>query len=202
MIVDDNDAANKRLDRRRRRRGSSIDSISSTILSHLTSKQPAHVETVSNTSYISHDTQITPPSSRPASPTSDLCRSDDDYPALSLNNTGHTHQADVVKVTSRSLPTNNNQTNGSSETPHSNNKSHSLTLHHHLNPFKFYKHFTEEEGAYECRLTMPIVVTSREEYSEGSPPALPEYDVAANQPPDYNATIQSLPPVPVYAPPN
>ncbi|KAI8383992.1 hypothetical protein BD560DRAFT_384529 [Blakeslea trispora] len=197
MIIDDNEAAKKRSVKRRR---SSIDSIGNTILSHLTPKQPARVESVSNPRYISHDTEITPPTSRSPSPTQDL--SGGNAPSLSLVDTDHSHQSNIVKVTSRSLSNNQEDDTQASRPSQADNNSHSLTLYHHLNPFKFYKHFTEDEGAYECRLTMPIIVTSREEYSEGSPPALPNYEVAVNQPPDYDSAIQSLPPVPVYVPPN
>ncbi|KAI7898493.1 uncharacterized protein BX663DRAFT_524953, partial [Cokeromyces recurvatus] len=73
---------------------------------------------------------------------------------------------------------------------------HSLTMHHHFNPFKFHRDL--EEGAYECHLSVPIIVTSREEYKEGSVPALPDYETIVDEPPSYLAAIQLLPPVPIY----
>lgn len=74
---------------------------------------------------------------------------------------------------------------------------HSLTIHHHFNPFQFHKGILEE-GSYECTLNMPIIVTSREEYREGDVPALPDYETAADEPPSYRAALQCLPPVPIY----
>ncbi|KAL9539637.1 hypothetical protein MBANPS3_010153, partial [Mucor bainieri] len=74
---------------------------------------------------------------------------------------------------------------------------HSLTIHHHFNPFQFHKGILEE-GSYECTLNMPIIVTSREEYREGGVPALPDYETAVDEPPSYRAALQCLPPVPIY----
>lgn len=74
---------------------------------------------------------------------------------------------------------------------------HSLTMHHHFNPFLFHKGILEE-GSYECTLNMPIIVTSREEYREGGVPALPDYETAVDEPPSYRAALQCLPPVPIY----
>ncbi|KAK4516803.1 uncharacterized protein ATC70_011782 [Mucor velutinosus] len=74
---------------------------------------------------------------------------------------------------------------------------HSLTIHHHFNPFQFHKGILEE-GSYECTLNVPIIITSREEYREGSVPALPDYETAVDEPPSYRATLQCLPPVPIY----
>jgi len=74
---------------------------------------------------------------------------------------------------------------------------HSLTMHHHFNPFQFHKGILEE-GSYECTLNMPIIVTSREEYREGGVPALPDYETAVDEPPSYRAALQCLPPVPIY----
>ncbi|GAN00717.1 hypothetical protein MAM1_0002c00139 [Mucor ambiguus] len=74
---------------------------------------------------------------------------------------------------------------------------HSLTIHHHFNPFQFHKGILEK-GSYECTLNIPIIVTSREEYREGGVPALPDYDATVDEPPSYRAALQCLPPVPIY----
>lgn len=74
---------------------------------------------------------------------------------------------------------------------------HSLSMHHHFNPFQFHKGILEE-GSYECTLNMPIIVTSREEYREGGVPALPDYETVVDEPPSYRAALQCLPPVPIY----
>jgi hypothetical protein len=78
---------------------------------------------------------------------------------------------------------------------------HSLAIHHHLNPLHF-RRDSASDGMYECSLNVPIIVTSREEYREGQVPPLPDYQTAAQYPPSYLASIQTLPPVPVYPPVN
>lgn len=76
---------------------------------------------------------------------------------------------------------------------------HSLSIHHHFNPLHFRRESTSED-MYECTLNVPIIVTSREEYREGHVPSRPDYQTASQQPPSYRASIQTLPPVPMYPP--
>lgn len=106
-------------------------------------------------------------------------------------------QRNVVRVSSQKLPieqTGENTTvSGSSFT----RMDHSLKLHHHFNPLKFLQDH-KNEHSIECSLSIPIIVTSREEYREGDVPALPDYESSVGQPPSYHTSIESLPPVPIY----
>lgn len=119
----------------------------------------------------------------------------------------HPFQSNIVRVSSRKSNTQSDDNNDDNDfTPsHDNHEiddeghhiGHSLIMHHHFNPLKFHKG-TLEEGSYECRLSVPVIVTSRQEYREGSIPAIPDYETTVDEPPSYLASLQTLPPVPIY----
>jgi hypothetical protein len=108
-------------------------------------------------------------------------------------------QPDIVQVSSQNTPTERTDTNTTipGSTRNNNNVNHSLQLHHHFNPLKFLRDHKNEQS-FECSLSMPIIVTSREEYREGEVPALPDYESSIGQPPSYRISLETLPPVPIY----
>jgi hypothetical protein len=77
---------------------------------------------------------------------------------------------------------------------------HTLSIRHHLKPSTHLAKLLHENGVYECHLTIPLTVTSREEYDEGSIPYIPDYENSLTKqgPPTYEATLNKLPPVPLY----
>ncbi|KAI8884604.1 hypothetical protein K501DRAFT_332545 [Backusella circina FSU 941] len=77
---------------------------------------------------------------------------------------------------------------------------HTLDIRHHLKPSTHLSKMLNDNGVYECHLTIPLIVTSREEYDEGNIPSIPDYEDALikQSPPTYEATVNKLPPVPVY----
>ncbi|KAG2228854.1 hypothetical protein INT48_001419 [Thamnidium elegans] len=203
---------------------SSIISVGKSILSHLPFKQEHDLsKSLPNMAPISmmsnNDQIVTPPMSRSSSP-------DNNSPDISVTTPVGTHinssyssisqvveqaetfQPDVVRVTSQKInreetdtsqeeQSNMTDSERQSDSPHHHHSSHSLTIHHHFNPLHFHRD-SDFEGTRECILRIPVIVTSREEYREGSMPGLPDYETAAEAPPSYRASVQTLPPVPIY----
>ncbi|GAA5799384.1 hypothetical protein HPULCUR_004799 [Helicostylum pulchrum] len=204
---------------------SSIISVGKSLLSHLPFKQDHGLsKSLPNMSSISmmtnNDQIVTPPMSRSPSPdntlpdisitTPDSTHASSSYSSLSqVVEQAETFRPDVVRVTSRKV---NREETDTSQEEHSNNTNserqsdsphhhhhfgHSLVMHHHFNPLHFHRG-AGFEGTKECILRIPVIVTSREEYREGSVPDLPDYETAADAPPSYRTSIQTLPPVPIY----
>lgn len=172
----------------------SIKSVGKTILSHLPFN-PQKRNSIPTMTPL--DREITPP----ASPTQSECSrpSIDDNSSVSdsFNNPSSASidrlnlaEGNLVRVTTSNISTSNTDENQS-------HCEHSLAMHHHFNPFHFHRK-GHQEGTIECTLSLPIIITSREEYKENSMPAIPDYNTAVDEPPSYRATIQSLPPVPSY----
>ncbi|KAI8083547.1 hypothetical protein BDF21DRAFT_337763 [Thamnidium elegans] len=137
------------------------------------------VSSISSTSSII--SVVTPPMSRSSSP-------DNNSPDISVTTPTDTSQEEQSNMT---------DSERQSDSPHHHHSSHSLTIHHHFNPLHFHRD-SDFEGTRECILRIPVIVTSREEYREGSMPGLPDYETAAEAPPSYRASVQTLPPVPIY----
>ncbi|KAI9487267.1 MAG: hypothetical protein EXX96DRAFT_552448 [Benjaminiella poitrasii] len=204
----------------------SISSGGNSFLSHLSLRQHSNSRSLSKSVPIMSPISVqhtieqpyTPPLSRSPSPSEisvDSMSGDSISSSPSLTTAMEQmdiYQSNIVKVSSRKLHEESfksNQLNDEEAGPsfddindddeidEPHHLGHSLTIHHHFNPFKFFQGDLEE-GSYECRLSVPIIVTSREEYREGSVPALPDYETTVDEPPSYLAAIQALPPVPIY----
>lgn len=225
MVIDDNEYLERE---RNKRRGSassisstsSIISVGKSILSRLPFKQDHGLSNSLPNMMANNDQIVTPPMSRSPSPDNASPDISITTPVSAQTSSAHSSifqvveqaeafQPNVVRVTSQKL---NREETDTSQEEHSNNTNserqsdssrhhhhfgHSLVMHHHFNPLHFHR---DEgfEGTKECILRIPVIVTSREEYREGSVPDLPDYETAAEAPPSYRASIQTLPPVPIY----
>lgn len=181
---------------------SSIKSVGKSILSHLPLKQQDHnsVKSLPNMVHVtpSNTQVITPPvSPTPSSDSSSSTTSNFINPSSTSLDQLQSSESNVVRVTSRKASPESLVIEEEHDTNVHHNLGHSLAIHHHFNPHHFNRG-TKDEGTIECILSLPIIVTSREEYKEGSVPALPDYETAVDKPPSYRATIQNLPPVPTY----
>lgn len=211
MVIDDNKAVEMT-----GRRRSSIDSVRSlspkAILSHFSSKQyyPDDAATIPISPEEHEDVEftLTPPLSRSPSISESLntatgSTDDNDYTSsssiIALDQL-HSFQSGIVRVSSRKASPNTTAEQASHLDDEGHHIGHSLVMHHHFNPLKFYNSSRDSlsAGSYECKLSVPIIVTSRQEYREGSVPALPDYETTVDEPPSYLASLQSLPPVPIY----
>lgn len=173
---------------------SSIKSAGKTILSHLPFKQQQQHSLPMLTP---NDREITPPSSpTPSERASSIDQDDNSWTQTNFNNPSSTSIDRLNRAEGILVRVTNLKKIGARDEEHGQ-IDHSLALHHHFNPL-YFRRDGRREGSVECTLRLPVIVTSREEYTENSVPAIPDYNTAMNEPPSYRATIQSLPPVPSY----